>query len=353
MRKGFIIVILLALGIVLFIFTLKNVGLPEIAEALSLLNIRELILVLAILFLGLVVMAALKWRVIIKAINPDVPRFSKIFLARWVGYSISYLTPAALFGGEPVRFYMLKQDSPISSGRIAASIILDKLILALISCVYFFIGIFFLLFYLHLSWLAGIISFGLFFSAIFAFWFLLRRAKRISSEKGLFVTIIKRLYLNKLKSIKDKQGKISNVEEEIINFFKSPKKIILETVFLTILEISFVLLGCWLIIFFIGQDLEIPKLFAIKSIVDLSYVIPFPAALGTLEISQAFVFQVLGSSLVIGIAFSLVLRALSMFIAFIGLLILGWLRVKYLFRKIINFFPVISFNGREYEKKSD
>jgi uncharacterized membrane protein YbhN (UPF0104 family) len=109
-------------------------------------------------------------------------------------------------------------------------------------------------------------------------------------------------------------------------------------VFLAATEVALVLAACWLIVFFMGQTLKVPKLFAIKSIVDLSYVVPFPAALGSLEISQAFVFQALGFSLATGVGFSLILRGLNIIIAFLGLLVLACFQFKLLGKRIVNFF---------------
>jgi len=338
MHKRFITFILLALGIALFIFTLKTVGLSQVKEALLLLDFWELILCLIVLSLGIVFIGALKWWIIMKTNTKKAPKFLKTLLIKWIGGSVSYLTPAALFGGEPVRFYILKRENDISSSSIVSSIILDKLTLVLVSSVYFFLGIFFLLIYLDLSWLREIILFGFLFLIIFVFWSLLRAAGKVSLEKGLFVILMERLRLNKLKFVKRHQEKIFQTEKEIVGFFKMPKKIIFQVVFLAALEVAFVLGACWLIIFFMGQTLEISKLFAIKSIVDLSYIVPFPAALGSLEISQAFVFQVLGFGLVTGVAFSLILRGLNLIIAFFGLCILGCFQIRFLGKRIINFF---------------
>lgn len=338
MRRGFIFLILLGLGIVLFIFTLRNVGLAQVIDALFLLSLWKSILVLLLLFLGVVVVGTLKWQMIIKAISSTPPKFSKIFLARWIGYGVSYLTPAALFGGEPVRFYVLKQENKTPPDQIISSIILDKLILVLISSIYFFIGIFFLLVYLVLPPLIETILFILFFLVIVIFCVLLCKAGKASSKKGLFIVLIERFYLNKIKLIKKNQKKLNQIETEVVKFFKAPKKVILGVISLAIIEIAFILLTCWLIVFFISQSLEIPKLFAIKSLADLSYVAPFPAALGSLEVSQAFIFRVLGFSLATGVAFSLILRGLNLIIALSGLLILGWLQAKFITRRIVNFF---------------
>jgi len=345
MRRGFIVLVLFALGTVLFIFTIRNVGASQVADALLLLTSLEAIFVLVTIFLGLVIVGALKWRTVMKAVGLKMFSFRKIFLAKWVGHSISYLTPAVFFGGEPARFYVLKGEGDAPPSKIISSIIIDKLILFLISSVYFFIGIFSLLIYLDLSSLMKIISLALFSLIVITFWFLLRKARKISVKKGLFIFFIERFYLNKLKLIKKSKGKISEIEEEIVKFFKSPKKIILQIISLAILEVGLILLSCWLIIFFISRSLEIPELFAIKSIIDFSYTIPFPAGLGSLEISQAFVFQILGLGLAKGVAFSLILRGLNLIIAFMGLLIFVWMQVKFLGKRIINFFSRFSLEN--------
>lgn len=353
MRKGFIIFVLLVLGIALFIFTLKTVGFTQVREALFLLNFWQLILCLITLFAGTVVFGALKWWIIMKTKTEEMPNFSKTLLIKWIGCSVSYLTPAALFGGEPVRFYILKRESNISSNQIVSSIILDKLILALVSSIYFFLGIFFFLIYLNLSWLNEIILFSFLFFIILIFWQLLRAVGKISSEKGFFVILTERLCLNKLKFVKRHQGRIFQIEREVVDFFKLPKKIIFQIMFLAVGEVAMTLASCWLIIFFMGQTLEISKLFAIKSIVDLSYAIPFPAALGSLEISQAFIFQALGFGLATGVAFSLIFRGFNFIIAFFGLLILGCFQIRFLGRRIINLFSKIFININKNEKNSD
>ncbi len=338
-------IILLALGIALFIFTLKTVGLAQVGKALSLLNFWQSVFALIVLFLGMVFFGAIKWRAIIKSSiggesveDKAMPKFSKIILIKWIGCSVSYLTPAALFGGEPLRFYLLKRDSNVSSKRIASSIILDKLTLVLVSSAFFFFGVFSLLFYLHLSWLVEIISFLLVFIFLLMFWVLVRKAGQISEEKGLTYSLAKVFHLHNLRFLKRNQRRILKVEKEVRLFFKLPKKVIFQILSLATMEVLVVTVASWIIIFFMGVSLRIPQIFAIKSVVDSSYLIPFPAALGSLEISQAFVFKALGFDLASGVAFSLILRGLSLIIAFIGLFIWGWMQVKFFANNIVNFF---------------
>ena len=345
MRKAIVFLILLGLGIVLLVFTLRNIGVSGVIESLHMLSGPESVIVFLVLLLGQIVVGAMKWKTIIGKTKDKGLKFSKIFLARWAGFGVSFVTPAALLGGEPVRFLILKQGSKLETSKIISSIILDKLLFVFAGACYFFTGIFFLLIYLDLSWLMLAVGLGILLAAMIAFWLLLRKARKISKEKGLSLTIVERLYLNKLKIIKKNQAALGAIEAEMRKFFRSSR--LPKVLVMSFMEVSIVVFGCWLILFFAGLTLEIPKLFAIKSMSDLSYSLPFPAALGTLEISQAFVFGVLGFSLAMGVAFSLVLRGLNLAIALLGLLILSWLQIKFFKQRIIDFLTGLVPNSKQ------
>ena len=349
MRKTLSVVILLALGVALFIFTLKTVGVAKVEEALSLLDFWQSIFALIVLFFGMVVFGAIKWKAIIKSSiggesieDKAMPKLSTLVFIKWIGFSVSYITPAALFGGEPLRFYLLKKHSNVSSKRIASSIILDKLTLVLVSSIFFFLGVFALLFYLNLSWLAEGISFLIVAFIVLIFWFLVRRAGQISEEKGFVYSLAKIFRLHNLKFFKKNQEKILKIEKEVRLSFKLSKEAKLKILSLAALEVLTVALASWTIILFMGTRLRILQVFAIKSVVDFSYIIPFPAALGSLEISQAFVFQALGFSLASGVVFSLILRGLNLIIACFGLLIWAWMHIKSIGKGAIDFFSQFS-----------
>ncbi len=71
----------------------------------------------------------------------SLPRFIKQAIA---GFSVSYITPASRFGGEPVRIYMLKKESGIDYETSTSAIILDKFVEILGSALYGVIGLFLL-----------------------------------------------------------------------------------------------------------------------------------------------------------------------------------------------------------------
>ena len=68
------------------------------------------LLVLAYLFFSVLIIVSmtLRWNVIVRAFGYKVP-FHKLVGYKVVGYGISYITPSAKVGGEPVRAALLKR----------------------------------------------------------------------------------------------------------------------------------------------------------------------------------------------------------------------------------------------------
>ena len=342
MRKSVVFLFSLAFGIVLFIFALKAVNLNAVSSAICSLFVWKFLFIFLVILFTEVFIDSLKWRVIIKTESePEkiIPGVWKVFIARLIGFSISYLTPAVFFGGEPFRIFALKENEGPSSEKLIVSIVLDKLLLAVVSFVFFFLGLFTLFYYLHfpLIYIFGLFLSFLSISALLIF--LYSKLKNISLKKGIIPLLLRPFHL---KTIEKNGHKISQIEKDIFYFFEKEKSASLQVIGLATLEVILLFLAYWLIMFYSGKPLEIGQLFAINSMIYLAYVIPFPAALGSFEVGQAFAFKVFGFSTGTGIAFSLVVRAVNLMISALGLGALAWLEVKILVKRVLSFFSKIS-----------
>jgi glycosyltransferase 2 family protein len=350
MRKGLILLLFLIFGVILFILTLSNVGFHTVREALSAFSFFQLVLVFIVLFSGIILMGALRWQNIMKILQVETPNFKKIILAKIVGFSLSYVTPAALFGGEPARFLILKSSNETNNNRLIASIILDKIIQFLASFLFFFVGIFLLLVYLKVNWLIQVLFFIFALFLISFFYFFLHKVKKVSNGKGIFITLAEKLYLKKIIKSTNLETKLEEVEKPIRSFLICGKQIIKKAIIYSAFEIIFVLVSLWLIIFFMNHLLTVSKVLVIKSMTDFSSIIPFPAALGTLEVTQAFVFKIFGIGATMGVALSLVYRGLNLVMAFFGILIFGFFHfemyIQNIIEKIVRFFIFIFKNEK-------
>lgn len=326
MRKSRIIFLFLLLGVLLFVLTLKQVGTEAVKEALLMFSFGQSAFIFLFLFSGTILMGSLRWRVIMQALDIKIPGLAKLLLIKTVGFSLSYLTPAAFFGGEPSRFFILRQTDKTVNNRLIASLVLDKLVQFLANFFIFLAGLFLLLFYLNLFWLVDILSAILILLIVYFFFFFIKKEPRPFS-----------LYLNKIKALQKLNSRLEKVEEEIRKFFTKNRIFVIKSILYSLLEASLVFIAFWLIIFYISNVLlGAGGLLIVKSMADLSTVVPFPAALGTLEISQAFVLEILGLGAATGVALSLIFRGLSLILASVGLVGLFFFHLGAVSRRFVN-----------------
>ncbi|MCD6271168.1 flippase-like domain-containing protein [bacterium] len=345
MRKLFFFILLL-IGIGLFVFALYSTDLSEVTSALLKLWPYKFLIILSCLFLGEILISALRWFLILKTQDQNL-RFRPLYFAKLVGFSFSYLTPVVFFGGEPVRYAILKEETDVPSKYIISSIILEKLILFLISTIYFFIGVFVFVFYLPVNLFTKLLIIGVVFLGCLFGFFLYLKLRSITLKEGLFSWLMKKLYLSKIRIFKEKEGTIKEVEREISRFFAADKKILFQIFIMGGVEIFLIILSFWLIIIFQGKYLDLFKIFAINSMTALAASVPLPAALGSLEVSQAFLFQFFNLSQASGVAFSLIFRGINLLFACFGIIFFLYFQIRILKKKILDFVQKIA---KFYEK---
>ncbi len=113
---------LIGLGILAVLF--YYVDFDRVIAMLCSIQIEYLIL-LFLIQLSTMVMAALKWRIILKHSNVSM---RNLIPATFIGYLINNITPIGLAGGEPVKAYLLSKTERISITTAASSVIADLFI---------------------------------------------------------------------------------------------------------------------------------------------------------------------------------------------------------------------------------
>ena len=118
-----------ALGVAVFLVAMFKVGSGAIIKALGIFfNFEGLAMVAITCFI--VYFGCLKWKIILKN-QGHRPGFFKLLPLWLLGAAITYLTPAALFGGEIFRIYFAQKKFPaIPSKTIMASVAADKILSA-------------------------------------------------------------------------------------------------------------------------------------------------------------------------------------------------------------------------------
>ena len=167
-------------------------------------------------------------------------------------YAVSYLTPSATTGGEPVRIFFLQEDGVDTKAAVSTTVI-DKVFEYTALTLFIFSGVL-------VSIIEGSIFTGkieLMLSGIILifigliFWFYYATIKKI----GFFSTIFRFLKLNRIKRIARYEKSIIHVEKQMANFYLHNVKKFVFLLILSFATVFFMVLEHYLIALFMGVKL--------------------------------------------------------------------------------------------------
>jgi uncharacterized membrane protein YbhN (UPF0104 family) len=324
-RKILLFLIGLAVGLVVFGLISGDIDWASVGESFSSIRWWQLLLLLGLME-GSMVFAALAWKSILEE-KRSLPFFPllKIFT---VGFSLSYLTPMTLVGGEALRAYFLHQKEHLSWKKTIISIILHKLIIFLVLAGVVSIGLgFFFFLGGALSRRLGSLIF-LIFLGMAIFLFLLFRHS--SNHQSLISSLFLALGLGQVLEIKQMKTVLA-YEKEALRFFRTRRQAFWQAVGFSALEALCYLGQAFFIIAFLSGKWTVIGALISYAFSGLSAFFILPAALGSLEVMEGFAFQSLGLELSLALTFSLIWRGLRLLICFSGGLIalqlmreIGW-----------------------------
>jgi len=307
---------LLAVPLLLIWVIRSQFPLEDIWTAMRALSLDQLF-ILASVNLGIILLFSGRWWLILRAQGYTLPYFT-LAGYRLAGYAISYFTPGTQFGGEPLLLYFPQNRHHVPSATSAASVALDKLFELLFSFTFLVIGILVILDSKLLPafdntsfvWLAsGLLSIPLFY--LLALWGGLSPlswlAARLSMPGGI------RARLSKIHPF------ISSTETQISAMFRRKPLTIIAILLLSALIWVFMIAEYWLMLTFLGVELDWVQAVIGLAAARLAFLTPIPGGLGALEASQLLVASALGASPAIGISASLLIRLRDTLLGGLGL----------------------------------
>ncbi len=291
-KKVVLFIVFLVLGISLFVGVILQTGPAAILNNLrqfSFLNFLFFLLLSTINF-GLY---TLRWDIILRHIHdpahPKIP-FGRLFLHRMSGFALSYLTPTAQTGGEPLRILMLQHDN-IPSGTAVSSVIIDKALEFAALFVFISVGIVLALIDGSMpARLEFVFYILLVIFALLIFWFYYSSVKDI----GFFSSILRFTRLTKISSIRNIEEKLLDVEKQMSAFYKKHLRVFLFLILISLFTSAFLLLEHYLVARFMGVRLTFFQTFMVSTIPYIAYMVPIPGGLGLLEEGHAAMFALLG-----------------------------------------------------------
>ena len=325
-KKIFIFLCSLSLGIGLFGLVFRQVGWEEVKKSFFFFEGWQGLIVLALTFLVSVI-NTVKWQIILRGLGGGRPlSFKKTFSSYLSAFSIRYFIPIMVGAPELFQAQNINQKTDIPFKKSLASVIIDRVLEATIFIIFIVLSL--LLFFLKI----GIVlnhSFLFFFlflllSVSFLSFFYLKSFKGESFLKPLF-----KVFNSKINE------KPYEIEQEILFFLKLKNKTFWQGVFLNLFRVAVVWLRAFLLVGFLGKGfLFFPSLIIFSFYFCVS-IFPIPAGLGSQDAAHAFIFSLLGIGAGTGTAFVMIIRASELVFAIIGLLLFFHYGALFLKRRVL------------------
>lgn len=300
------------IGLVIFITTLWCFGSESLKHVYE--NIQPLYLIPFIILVTVTFMInTLRMKVILKAYKKKASFFT-LLKQNIAGYSVSYVTPSARIGGEPLKAYMLKKECNIDLKTGSSAVIIDKFVELFGTVTIGVLGLLILFFMpssFELRVFLGIIMIISFVILFFIYYMTIK-------GKGPFTCLCNILQFYRISKYKKFKGIISDIEKKMSFFFKEHNKEFLLSYILyflyalaTIYEFKFVLLS-------LGIESSLIELILIMVVWGLINFVPVPGGLGFQEAGQSSLFVLIKNSGGVGFAFSIITRIGIMLFVSIG-----------------------------------
>jgi len=313
-KKTALIVSTSILGLIIFILVLNFMDFKILFDNFKEFSIFPFLAYLLVSIL-MMITGVYRWKVILKAHGFRI-RFWRLFSYKIAGFSLCYITPGALVGGEALRAYLLKRNDVKFTEGIS-SVIIDKFFDLSIAALLTSVGIIIAISFFNISsyYKAVILLVTVAWVVMLSFFLYGSLTK-----KGFFRHIFRFLHIYRIKSLGKLEEKVEETEKHISHFFRRHKR-----AFRRCVVISLIL---WLLMFVeykiatavFGYNASLVAVFLIICMVGFSYTFPVPGALGVLEATQASIHSLVGLKAAQGFLLSLLVRARDIFWTILGII---------------------------------
>lgn len=318
------LLIILTLGGLLF-WALRNAPLADILASLRQLTLPQLAWLLALNSL-IFALISLRWWLILRADSPRIP-FLPLVGYRLAAFGLSYFTPGPQVGGEPLQIIYLQKHYGLTFARATSAVIMDKLLEFLAN--FLFLGIGALAVIQSGMFTVSTAQFNLSLLPLLAL--LLWPPAHILllyTRRHPLSALARPLYNRLLAHARMGQTlRLLIVSEHLAGLFcrRHPGALLLSLAASLLVWVGMVyeytyMLAC------LRADLDFQQALASLTVVRLSFLMPLPAGLGTLEASQVLAVSAFGLPAALGISLSLLMRARDLLLGGLGLLLAGLYR---------------------------
>ena len=313
MRKK-ILRISLVVGILLFCLVVYKVGPGQILNYIKRLSWKSFLVLFGLRIIYWI-LRTFNWKTVARFFDTRQSYFL-LFEARIVANAISYLTPSAMLGGEPIRALMMDGTS---RRKNIATVVLDKTI-EIITMSFFTI----LAVVIAIICIPMPVQYRILFIVFVVLTIFLCLFLWLKQKQGFFIWIFNVLGKIKIRSrfIERNKEKIRDVDGYISDFYRNHKTKIPLIAFLYSLTFLFWVAEIHVTLLFLkAPGLTLFKSFLVITMGNVALLLPtIPASLGVYEITNVGIFALLGWRADIALSMAIIRRILMLLWTGIGLL---------------------------------
>lgn len=302
------ILILIIVGVGLLSLVFKQISPVEVFNVFRSATWMS-ITTFALVSIVILTLHSYRWKIIISTTGKNVSLF-QIMQYKIVGSGISFLTPGAKIGGEPLRAALLKKHG-LKFNTALSTVVTDKIVDLSVQGFMFTIGI---IVAVTSFAMPRDISFLLILSAIISFVMIVYVYYQLMNDKNLFLKLFKMLKLHRIKKLAGFEHKIVEFEKEVVKFHKQHKKEFYLTVLITGMSWVLMFVEYQSVSFMVlGHGLSPVALFMIITMMGAAYMSPIPLALGIFEAGQIAIFKTLNLNSASAVGLALLIRGRDLF----------------------------------------
>ncbi|MFN7160998.1 MAG: YbhN family protein [Candidatus Gracilibacteria bacterium] len=312
--KRFIFLTLFLLLAVGFIYEMiVSTGVDKIVDALSHISPWATILFIIVSIINFMIFT-LRWKVILKTHNKNLPSLFTLSLYRLVSYTFSYLIPSGQVGGEPARILLLKRKG-IPGNIATSSVILDKVFELSVTSGFSGLALILVLFNTKEINTTSIVAVLVIVSALGFFFYM-----SVFGE-GFFTFFFRILHLEKIKILKKTEQHIIETEAHIKTFFLTHKIALLNTIILSLICFVMMMVEYYVVLVSMGIHANFTQLLVVTALPLIGYLIPSPGAIGSLELFQIAAFNIAGIDPTLALPTLIILRLRDILFLAVGVVV--------------------------------
>ena len=271
-------------------------------------------LTLFLLLLLSLMLTSWSWQVILEEEGRKVHSYSLLQILI-IGFSLSYLTPLSLVGGEALKAYFVHEKLKIGWKKGIVSIVLQEIInfLVLVLIMIAGLAVFFSLGG-RISKKMGLLSITILFLFLLFFFLLLLKSNQ---HKSLIKGLVRSVGLGQILKTNRMQALLS-YEEETFKFFNHRRRDFWKVLWLSFFAYVVIFIQSFLLIYFLTNRWTPTGGLIAHVFSGISSFMLLPASLGSLEMLEGIAFQALGMTLTTALTFSLAWRSLRLLMCGVG-----------------------------------